>query len=172
MLHDPTKVMQRIDCFGEQRGEGGMEENAAETLHKEELAEETMELGYQPGSNGEEDSDSMDSPHSPGHTMQCSSLRCCCQSSVSWADWCPSESEDQNMPWGAKDTSHKTTEEGEGEEQPTQLGSPQDEHKPMEGSAVSGQVSMNSTSARGDPPGESQEEVIVHVEQEEIDSLC
>ena len=50
MLHDPTEVTQRMDHFGEQRGEDGMEEDAAETLHKEELAEEAMDLSYQPGS--------------------------------------------------------------------------------------------------------------------------
>ena len=56
MLHDPTEVMWRMDHFGEQRGESGTEA-VAETLLKRELAEEAMELGYQPGSNGEEDSD-------------------------------------------------------------------------------------------------------------------
>ena len=49
---DPSEVPQRMDHFGEQRGESGMEE--------------AMELGYQPGSEGEADSNSMDSPHSPG----------------------------------------------------------------------------------------------------------
>ena len=86
MQHDPTEVTWRMDHFGEQRGEGGTEEAAAETLLKGELAEETMELGYQLGSDGEEGSDSMDSPHSPRHAIQCSSSRRHCQSSVSWAD--------------------------------------------------------------------------------------
>ena len=75
-----------MDHFWEQRGEGGMEEDAAETLHKEELMEEAMDLGYQPGSNGEEDSDSTDSPHSPGDAPHHSSLRCHHQGSVSWVD--------------------------------------------------------------------------------------
>ena len=52
MLHDPTEVMWRVDHFGEQRGEGGMEEDAAETLCNEELKEKAMDLGYQPGSDG------------------------------------------------------------------------------------------------------------------------
>ena len=121
--HDPTEVTQRMDCFREQRGEGSAE-TTAETLLKGELAEEAMELGYQPGSKGEADSDSMDSPHSPGHTVQCSSSRCCCWSSVSWADQCPSKSKDQHVPGGARDTSCKTTKESEGEEQPTQPASP------------------------------------------------
>ena len=129
-----------------------------------------MDVGYQPGSNGEEDSDSTDSPHSPRHTMQCSSSRGCCWSSVSWADWSSSESKDQHLPGGAKDASHETTEESEGEEQPTQLASRQDEHEPTEGSAVSGQVSPDATSTRGNPPGDSQEEVIVHMEEEEVDA--
>ena len=34
-----------MDHFGEQRGEGGVEEDAAETPHQEEL----KDLGYQPG---------------------------------------------------------------------------------------------------------------------------
>ena len=70
MLHDPTEVTQRMDHFGEQRGEDGMEEDAAETLHKEELAEEAMDLSYQPGSYGEEDSNNTDSPHSPEHASE------------------------------------------------------------------------------------------------------
>ena len=100
-----------------------MEEATAETLPKGELAEEAMEL-YQPGSKGEADSDSMDRPHSPGYVMQCSSLRCHCQRSVSWVDQCPSKSEDQHVPGGARDASCKTTKESEGEEQPTQPASP------------------------------------------------
>ena len=71
MLHDPTEVMWRMNHFEKQRGEGGMEETTAETLPEGELAEEAMELGYQPGSKGAVDSESMDSPQSPQacHTM-------------------------------------------------------------------------------------------------------
>ena len=106
VLHDPSEVPQRMDCFGEQRGESGMEE--------------AMELGDQPGSEGEADSNSTDSLHSPPQcAVQRSSWRCCRQSSVSWADQFPSESEDQHMPGGARDASRKTTDESEGEEQPT-----------------------------------------------------
>ena len=68
MPHDPAEVTQRMDHFGEQRGEGSVEEATAEMLLKEELVEEAMDLDYQPGSDGEEDSDSTDGPHSPGHT--------------------------------------------------------------------------------------------------------
>ena len=85
MPHDPAEVMWRIDYFGEQRNEGSTEETAAETLLKGELVEEAMELGYQPDSDGEEDSDSTDNPHSPRHAMQHSS-RHHHQSSVSWVD--------------------------------------------------------------------------------------
>ena len=46
VLHNPTEVMWRMDCFGEQRDEGGVEEDAYEILHKEELTEEAMDLGY------------------------------------------------------------------------------------------------------------------------------
>ena len=94
MLHDPTEVTQRMDYFGEQRGEGSMEEETAEILHKEELTGEAMDLGHQPGSDGEEDSDSLDSPHSPRHTAHHSSLRCHCRGSLRWADQCPSKDED------------------------------------------------------------------------------
>ena len=170
--HDPAEVTQRMDHFGEQRGEGGMEEHAAETLHKEELVEEAMDLGYQPGSNGEEDSDSMDSPHSPGHALHHSSSRHHCQGSVSWMDQFLSKGEDQHLPEGAKDASHEATEESEGEEQSIPLASLQDEHEPMEGSAVLGQESLDMTSTRGNPPSDSQEEVIVHTAEKEIYSLC
>ena len=68
--HDSPEVMWKMDHFGEQRGEGSTEEATAETLPEGELAEEAMELGYQPGSEGEVDSNSTDSPHSPGHAMQ------------------------------------------------------------------------------------------------------
>ena len=107
--HDPSEVPQRIDCFGEQRDDSGMEE--------------AMELGYQPGSKGEADSDSTDSPHFPRHAVQCFSSRHH-WSSISWVDQCPSKSEDQHMPRGARDTSHKTIEESEGVEQPAQPASP------------------------------------------------
>ena len=70
------------------------------------------------------------------------------------------------------DASHEATDESEGEEQSTLLASPQDEHEPTEGSAVSGQESPDMTPARGDPPSDSQEEVIIHAVEEEIDSLC
>ena len=172
MPHEPTEVTWRMDHFGEQRGEGSMEEDAAETLHKEELVEEAMDLGYQPGFDGEEDSNSTDSPHSTRHAMDHSSLRCHCWGNVSLVDQCPSKGKDQHMPEGAEDTSHEATEESEGEEQSTLLTSPQDEHEPMEGSTVSGQESPDATSTRGDPPRDSQEQVIVHWEEEEIDSLC
>ena len=89
--HDPSKVPQRMDHFGEQRGESSMQE--------------TMELGYQPGSEGDAGSDSLDGPHCPRCTMQCSSSSCLCQSSVSWADQSPSKSNDQHVPWGAGDAS-------------------------------------------------------------------
>ena len=49
---------------------------------------------------------------------------------------------------------------------------PQDEDGPVEGSAHSGQESLDTTSIRGDLPSDSQEEVIIHVKEEEIDSLC
>ena len=152
-------------------GEGGVEEDAAETLHKEELVEEAMDLGYQPCSKGEEDSNSTDSPHSPRHAPYHSSLRHHCQGSISWVDQCPSKGKDQHVPKGAKDASHEATEESEGEEQSASLASLQDEHEPVEGSAVLGQESPDVTSASGDLPGDSQEEVIVQT-VEKIDSLC
>ena len=130
-----------------------------------------MELGYQPGSKGEADSNSMDSQHSPGHAMQCSSSRCCHQSSVNWADQCPSECEDQHVPGGAGDASHKMTEESGGEEQPTQPASLQDEDGLVEGSSHSGQESPDATFIGGDLPSDSQEEAIVHTKEEEIDSF-
>ena len=102
MPHDLTEVMQRMDHIGEQKGEGGVEEATAETLPEGELTEEAMELGYQPGSEGEADSNSMDSSHSPRDTAQHSSTRCCCWSSVSWVDQCLSESKDQHMPGSAR----------------------------------------------------------------------
>ena len=43
--------------------------------------------------------------------------------SISWVDQCPSENKDQHMPGGARDASSQTTEESEGEAQPTQLAS-------------------------------------------------
>ena len=45
MPHDPAEATQRMDHFGEQRGEGGMEEATAKTLPKGELAEEAMKTG-------------------------------------------------------------------------------------------------------------------------------
>ena len=42
----------------------------------------------------------------------------------------------------------------------------------MEGSTALGQESPDATFARGNPPGDSQEEVIVHAAEEEINSLC
>ena len=76
------------------------------------------------------------------------------------------------MPEDAVDASHEATEESEGEEQSTPLASLQDEHEPTEGSAVSEQESLDATSAGGNPPSDSQEEVIVHAKEEEINSLC
>ena len=76
------------------------------------------------------------------------------------------------MPEGAKNTSCEATEDSEGEEQSTPLASPQNEHEPTEGSTVSGQESLDMTSTRSDLPSDSQEEVIVHAAEEEIDSLC
>ena len=70
------------------------------------------------------------------------------------------------------DASHKATEESEGEEQATLLASPQEENEPMEGSTVSGQESPDVTSTRGDQTGDSQEEVIVHMKEEETNNLC
>ena len=165
--------MWRMDHSVEQRGEGGVEEEIAETLRKVKLMEEAIDLGHQPGSDGEEDSDSSNSPHSPGHALHCTiPLRCHHQGSLSWVDWCPSKGEDQHMPEGAEDASHEATEESEGEEQSTPLACPQDEHEPVEGSTVLGQESPDMTSARGDLPGDNLEEVIVHTVEEEIDSLC
>ena len=155
--HDPSEVLQRMDCFGEQRGESGMQE--------------AMELGYQPGSEGDAGSDSSDGPHSPRHTAQHSSLRCRHQSSVSWVDQCPSES-DHHVPGGAGDASCKTTNKSEGEEQPSQPDSPRDGDDPAEGSALSRQESLGATSVGGNPPGDSQEEVVIHMMEEEINSLC
>ena len=59
------------------------------------------------------------------------------------------------MPQGARDASCETTEESEGEEQPTQPASLQDEDEPAEGSTISGQESPDVTSIRNDPPGDS-----------------
>ena len=42
----------------------------------------------------------------------------------------------------------------------------------MEGSAISRQESPGATSVGGDPPSDSQEEVVIHMKEEEIDSLC
>ena len=117
-------------------GEGGVEEDAAETLRKEELMEEAMDLGYQPGSKGEEDSNSTDSPHSPRHALYHSSLRHHCQGSVNWVDQCPSKGKDQHVSKGAKDASHEATEESEREEQSASLASLQDEHEPVERSSL------------------------------------
>ena len=41
----------------------------------------------------------------------------------------------------------------------------------MEGSTVSRQESPGATSIGGNLPGDSQEEVVIHVKEEEIDSL-
>ena len=119
-----------------------------------------------------EDSDSMDSPHSPRCAPHGSSLRRHHWDSFSLADQCPSEGKDQHIPEGDEDASCEATYESEGEEQSTPLASLQDEHEPTEGSAVLGQESPDVTSTRGDPPGDSQEEVIVHTVEEEIDSFC
>ena len=56
------------------------------------------------------------------------------------------------------------------EEQLTQPASLQGEPEPVEGST--GQESLDVASTRSDPPSDSQEEVIVHVVEEEINSLC
>ena len=158
MPHDPSEVLQRMDHFGEQRGESSMQE--------------AMELGYQPSSERDVGSDSLDSPHSLRHTAQCS-LRCHRWSSISWVDQCPSDSKDQHMPGGAGYTSCKTTDERGGEEQPTQPASSlQDEDDPTEGSAFSRQESLGATSVGDNSPSNSQEEVVVHAKEEEIDSLC
>ena len=154
----PLRSHRGWTALGSRGGESGMQE--------------AMELGYQPGSEGEVDSDSTDGLHSPGHAVQCSSLRCHCQSSISWVDQCPSDGKDQHIPGGARDASCKTTDESEGEEQPTQPASPRDEDDPVEGSAVSRQESPGTTSVGGDPPSDNQEEVVIHMKEEEIDSLC
>ena len=172
VLHDPTEVTRRMDHFGEQRHEGSAEEATAEALPEGELVEDAMELGYQPGSVGEADSDSTDSPPSPGHIAQSSSSRHCYQSSVSWVDECPSETNGQHMPGSTRGASPKTIEESEGEVQPTQPASLRDEDEPVEGSTVSGQESLDTNSIGGNPPSDSQEEVIIHMKEEEIDSLC
>ena len=155
MPHDPSEVLQRMDCF-DGLGESSMQE--------------AMELCYQPRSEGDADSDSMDGPHSPRHAAQCS-LRCHHWSSNSWADQCPSDSDDQHVPGSAGDNSSETTDESEGEEQSSQSASLQDEDDPMEGSAISRQESLGATSVGGDPPSDSQEEVVIHMTEEEIDSL-
>ena len=131
-----------------------------------------MELGYQPGSEGDVGNDSSDGPHSPGCIVQHSSSRCHHQCSVSWADQCPSKSDDQHVPGGAGDASHKTTDKSEGEEQPTRPASPQDEDDPVEGSTISRQESPGTISVGGNLPSDSQEEVVIHMKEEEIDSLC
>ena len=95
-----------------------------------------------------------------------------CWSSVSWLDQCPSESDDKHVPGSARNASPKTTEESEGEAEPTQPAPPRDEDEPEEGSAISGQESPDATSIGGDPPGDNQEKVIIHAKEEEIDSLC
>ena len=109
VLHDPSEVLQRVDRFGEQMDESS--------------TQEAMELDYQPSSEGDVCSNSSDGLHSPRHAAQ-HSLRHRRQSSISWADQCPSNSKDQHMPGGARDASHKTTDESEGEEQLTQPASP------------------------------------------------
>ena len=73
------------------------------------------------------------------------------------------------MPGGA---SHKTTDESGGEEQPIQPDSLQDKDYPAEGSTLSRQESLGTTSVGGNLPNASQEEVVVHATEEEIDSLC
>ena len=165
-----TTIPQTSACFGHEgtrkRANRNLRRKAVCMLLKEE------HMGYQPGSNGGEDSDSMDGPHSPGHAEHHPSSRCCHQSSVSWMDQCPSKGKDQHMPEDATDTSCKATEESEGEEQSTPLTSLEDEHELMEGSTVSGQESLDVTSTRGDSPSDSQTEVIVHTKEEEINSLC
>ena len=152
MLHDPTKVTWRMDCFREQRGEGSVEEAAAKTILKGELAEEAMELGYQPGSNRKR-TVTAQTVHIPLDTPCNTPPRDAATRAVSAGHWCLSKSEDQHMPGGPRDTSLPT-----------------DEDEPVEGSAHSGQESPDATSIRGIPPGESQEDVIVHA-KEEIDSL-
>ena len=84
----------------------------------------------------------------------------------------PSKSEDQHVPGGARDASCKTTEESEEEEQPTQPAFLQDEDEPTEGSAMSGQESVDATSIGDNLTGDSQEEVIIHMKEEEKESLC
>ena len=76
------------------------------------------------------------------------------------------------MPGGARDASYETTDKSEGEEQPTQPASPLDEDDPAEGSAFSRQESLGTTSVGDDLPGGSQKEVVIHMKEEEIDSLC
>ena len=127
-----------MDHFAKQKSESSMEEHATGNLCKEELVEEAMDMGYQLGSNGEEDTDSTDILHSPQHALHHSSSSNCCQGSVSWADQCWSKGEDQHMPECAEDTSHEATEESKREEQSTPLASLQDEHEPTVDSLKAG----------------------------------
>ena len=129
-----------------------MEEAEADML----LKAEAMDQGYQPGSNGGEDSNSTDGLHSAGHTMHCPSSRHHCRSSVSWANPWPSKCEDQHTPRDTLDAFQEATEESEGEKQSTLIASPQDENEPAEWSTVSGQESPDATSTRGDPSGDIQ----------------
>ena len=48
VLHDPSEVPQRMDHFGEQKGESG--------------TQKAMEMGYQPSSEGDAGSNSSDGP--------------------------------------------------------------------------------------------------------------
>ena len=69
------------------------------------------------------------------------------------------QDKDQHMPGGTGDASCKTTDDSEGKEWLTQPDSPQND--PMEGSALLRQESLGTTSVGGDPPSDSQEEVVM-----------
>ena len=87
-------------------------------------------------------------------------------------DRCGSEGEDQHLPGSVEDVSHEATEESEGEEQSTLLAFLLDKHEPAEVPTVLEQESLGVTSTGGYKPSDSQEEVVIHTADEEINSLC
>ena len=173
---DSAEEAQRLDRFGEQKSKSRVESDAKEdptdAPHKE-----CMDQGYEGGSDYEGSNSTPDDLCSPVSSQGSACHMCCyssghCPGGVSWVDQCLSKGEGDPMSGGEEDTSHVAIDEDRGEETPTPQTTLQDEQGP----AKELQEEMSGEPDRmagvvGASPTNSQDEVTVHMTEEEIRDL-
>ena len=176
---DSTNEAQRLDQFGEQRSDSGGE-SGAEECPVEAPRKKLMDQGYDNDSD-EERSDSTpndscspaSSPGSAHHTHHYSSG--CHPDGISWADQCLSKDEGGPVSGSEEHASHIAIEGDTGEETPTAL---RDEQGPTEEpleemgepDGIAGTVDTLPTDSQ-DAPANIQDEVTIHMMEEEIRGL-